>query len=341
MNYKQKNICILIVSNQLPSQLKKNASSYVLDQADSIIKLGHNVLKINCNPSNKNLFIATISFFKRLKKVLSDNKVDIIHIHCGGLWSFYCSIATSAYPKVVTFHGSELLFDFNIAKSLYNNSKDIYLIVKLSLLKVLSYLTIKLIDFIILINDRQKDFINTNIPYEIIPCGVNMDIFTPINRGVCIKKLKLNSNKKYILFINPSRSIKNVTLAYDVLEEIRKSKTNIEFLFVENIENMIMPLYYNAASLLLITSLSEGSPIMVKEAMACNTPIVSVDVGDIFSTINNNKYCHVGSHDAGWLAKKTIEVIENKNEVKLRSKIKHQSLENIAKKIINVYLRYA
>ena len=316
MNYKQKNICILIVSNQLPSQLKKNASSYVLDQADSIIKLGHNVLKINCNPSNKNLFIATISFFKRLKKVLSDNKVDIIHIHCGGLWSFYCSIATSAYPKVVTFHGSELLFDFNIAKSLYNNSKDIYLIVKLS-------------------------FINTNIPYEIIPCGVNMDIFTPINRGVCIKKLKLNSNKKYILFINPSRSIKNVTLAYDVLEEIRKSKTNIEFLFVENIENMIMPLYYNAASLLLITSLSEGSPIMVKEAMACNTPIVSVDVGDIFSTINNNKYCHVGSHDAGWLAKKTIEVIENKNEVKLRSKIKHQSLENIAKKIINVYLRYA
>jgi teichuronic acid biosynthesis glycosyltransferase TuaC len=49
----------------------------------------------------------------------------------------------------------------------------------------------------------------------------------------------------------------------------------------------------NAADLLLLTSLTEGSPQVIKEAMACNCPIVATDVGDIREIIGYTDGCYI------------------------------------------------
>ena len=44
--------------------------------------------------------------------------------------------------------------------------------------------------------------------------------------------------------------------------------------------------YYNSVDCLILTSFHEGSPNVIKEAMACNLPIVSTKVGDVEEIIN-------------------------------------------------------
>ena len=94
----------------------------------------------------------------------------------------------------------------------------------------------------------------------------------------------------------------------------------------------------NASDVLLFTSLQEGSPNVIKEAMACNLPIVSVDVGDVREVIGRTKGCYVTSFDAFEIAEKLRLVLENGKRTNGRVSIRHLEINNIARKIIGIYL---
>src|SRR5205085_3307480 len=99
----------------------------------------------------------------------------------------------------------------------------------------------------------------------------------------------------------------------------------------------VVPTYMSACDALVLTSAAEGSPMVVKEAMACNLPIVSVRVGDVPDVISNTPGCALAEQDPGDIATKLVEVLRQPRRTDGRSRIQHFSHDRIAQRVLEVY----
>ncbi|NOR46110.1 MAG: glycosyltransferase, partial [Candidatus Delongbacteria bacterium] len=116
------------------------------------------------------------------------------------------------------------------------------------------------------------------------PNGVNLNSFKPMNKISCKEKLGLSTDKKYALFVSAAgkgNSIKRYDKFEEVIKTLNKESIGIEPIILAGIERSMVPFYYNSSDIMILTSDHEGSPNAVKEAMACNIPVVSTDVGNV------------------------------------------------------------
>ena len=104
------------------------------------------------------------------------------------------------------------------------------------------------------------------------------------------------------------------------------------------VPHTIVPLLINSADVVVLTSFLEGSPNIIKEALACNSPIVSVDIGDVKENINGIDGCYISNYDSKDVSEKIQMAVKFGKKTKARNKIQHLELNNIAKQIINLYL---
>lgn len=173
---------------------------------------------------------------------------------------------------------------------------------------------------------------------EVIPNGVDLDIFRPMNKNDCRKELGWDIEKKIILFAaDPKRPEKNFSLAKKATENLNIQ--DVELKVIYPVPHKDIPLYLNAADLLLSTSLWEGSPNIIKEAMACNCPIVSTDVGDVKWLLDGVERCFIAANDPNDIVNKIRKALDIKGKTKGREKLISLGLDskNIAKKIVSVY----
>ena len=146
----------------------------------------------------------------------------------------------------------------------------------------------------------------------------------------------LSTQKKYILFSAAfNNTIKNYPLAKAALD--RMGNSNIELLELKNFTRKEVAVLLNAADLALMTSFSEGSPQFVKEAMACNLPIVSVDVGDVKELLGDTEGTYICSYDSRDVADKIKQALNFAKRTNGREKIQHLDSRVIAEEIIAVY----
>jgi len=89
--------------------------------------------------------------------------------------------------------------------------------------------------------------------------------------------------------------------------------------------------------MVILTSKFEGSPNVIKEAMACNCPIVSTDVGDVREVIGNTEGCFITSFEPEGVAKKIKLAIEFNKKTNGRDNITHLDEKVIAQRLIDVY----
>ena len=98
-----------------------------------------------------------------------------------------------------------------------------------------------------------------------------------------------------------------------------------------------VPVWLNASDVLLLTSLHEGSPTIIKEALACNVPVVSVDVGDVRERIKEIQGCYLALPDPNELAGKLCLVYSGARRVAGHLKMQEFSLQRIALQLKMLY----
>ena len=172
----------------------------------------------------------------------------------------------------------------------------------------------------------------------VIPNGADTDRFTPIEKDTARKYLGLPPDKRIILFISvKNRPEKNFAMAKKAVESLHDA--SVEILHLYDTPNSEIPYYLNAADLLLLTSSREGSVNVIKEAMACNCPIVSTDVGDVSWVMSGTEGCYISGHDHESVTEKIKKALAFGRRTNGRERILEIGLDSasVAKKIIDIY----
>jgi glycosyltransferase involved in cell wall biosynthesis len=267
-------------------------------------------------------FIGYFRSFRSLKCKIKLLQPDIIHAH----YSFSGVIAILASRKqnvIVSFMGSDVYFNG-------------------ILFKVARWYILKKANHIIVKSNRLKDKLPHQKNITVIPNGVNMDLFQPMEKGESRKKLSWDKTKIHILFpAGKNRFEKNFPLAQEALKRV-ENKYNIKLHLLENIASDEVPVYLNAADFVLLTSRWEGSSNVIKEAMCCNTPVVSTDAGDVRELFEGLEGYFITNHTAEDIVSKieeAIQFVKEKKETKGRERILELGLDDgsVAGKIIEVY----
>lgn len=251
---------------------------------------------------------------KILRKKINKNKYDVIHAHY--LFSAITATLAGAKPLVVSLMGSDInssKFNRRLAE-FFNKLSWAALIVK---------------------SDQMKASLK-NTDAMVIPNGVNFQKFKTIDREVSLQFTGWDRNKKNVLFAaNPIKWVKNYQLARQSVSELKDNSVNLNYL--ENVPNDDIPFYMNAADVVLLTSRWEGSPNVIKEAMACARPIVCTDVGDVKELLEDTEGCYVADHNSKSVSKALKEALKFKGSTNGRKNIERLREEIIADKIIELY----
>ncbi len=319
---------VLAVTNLWPTEADPSYGCFVRAQMESLRPLGveYDLLFINGRESRWNYARAIGQLWHRLRA----NRYDLIHAHMvlSG-WVARCQLRL---PVVVSFLGNDVPGKVNRSgrTTLYGR-----------LLEASSYILARLVRSVIVKSVEMKRKLRLNSA-RVIPNGVDLNLFRPMNRAEARRILSLDLEKKFVLFpYNPSEERKRFDLVEAAVSRAREESPELEILRVSRVPQNRMPFYMNAADVLVMASMLEGSPNVVKEALALNLPIVTVDVGDTADLIAQTEGNYLVAREVGAIAAKIVEVCRRGARTRSREWISRLSMENVADQIIEVYASVA
>lgn len=170
--------------------------------------------------------------------------------------------------------------------------------------------------------------------HELIPFGVDTDLFRPISQIRARERVGWETDRPIALFpYDEDRSVKDVSRARRLVE---RTNTDLELRTVHGVDHDRIPDYMNASDVLLVTSKRESGPMVVKEAAACNLPVVSTEVGFVPETVGDVSNCVVSDRDEDLIA--GLETIaEERPRSDGREAIDGLSLESMGESIASLY----
>jgi len=320
----KKPLGVLMVTGGYPTERNPHSNTFIKTQVESLVAAGVEVEIIHPGPGPVlfRYISATIQIF--LKTLTG--KFDIVHGHYGQ----WCLLARLQWttPVVASFLGSDLLGDVTL---------DGRLTKKGVLIKHMSRWLCKRVDAVtVKTEEMKKAAVGDNI--IVYSDGVDFELFRPIPRAEARAALCWDQSRYYVLFgNNPQRSVKNYPLAQAAIERLRARGTPAELVIASGLPQTTLVQYINACNAVILSSISEGSPNIVKEAMACNVPVVSTDVGDVSEIISHTKGCRVCPHNPDSLAEALEEALQHTEPTTGRADIAHLERSVIAQQIIAVY----
>jgi glycosyltransferase involved in cell wall biosynthesis len=252
--------------------------------------------------------------YKRLMETIKTYQPDLIHAHfglCGALCVMQMKV-----PVIITCHNGETL-------TKYGN--------------IITSLAIQRAKHTICVAQHIYDKLYLKPKnYTIKPCGI--EITDVVDKDIAKQKMGLPNDKYNILFGGSFSNLrKNVALANAALEILHRDDINL--IEMKGFNREQVTLLYNGCDMLLLPTKSEGSPQVLKEAMAYNCPVVATDVADIAYLLDGVSNSYVTSFDPQDVAEKIARVLECGQRTNGRERIEKLKLENsqVAKTIYSIY----
>jgi len=175
---------------------------------------------------------------------------------------------------------------------------------------------------------------------SVLPNGVDRALFAPADRGAARESLGWEvGDAPVALFLgDPGRYTKRFALAEEAVNRARERCPALELEVCDDVPPAAVPQVMNASDVLLLTSVAEGSPNVVKEALASDLPVVSVDVGDVREHLAGVRNCHVCDTDRDALADAIVSVVRAMPERSDgRERTEYLGIDPIADRLRTIY----
>ena len=319
---------ILIVGNNKPGRF----APFVEEQARALLQQGCEVVFFGVQ--GKGIW-GYLSCLPALRRAIQQHQPDLIHAHYG--LSGLLANLQRLVPVVTTYHGSDI------------NKPNILRF---------SRIAMRLSAHNIFVSQRNVTLAlspNSLIPsrlkkrYTLLPCGVNIPKPWSEMQTQQVEQLTLNqwvqekltAGVKHVLFAGAfNNAVKDPELAKAVINELASEGVKVELIELKGFNrDQVNALMYNCDALLM-TSKTEGSPQVIKEAMVCGCPIVSVDVGDVAERVEGVEGCYVvRTREPKDIAAALQQALAFSGKTNGREKIMEMGLSNeqVAERLMAIY----
>ena len=293
---------VLMVTNMWPHPDVPNYGIFVKRQVDSLIEAGVRCDVLFVRGFRSPLAYAAAALRLLVTSLRERGRYRLVHAH-GGETLIPALFALGA-PRVVSFSGDDLLGTPRPDGSLSRASR-----VKAAVLRRLSHGARRTITKSRELESRLPAPVRAR--NSVVPNGVDRDLFAPRDRGAARAELGWPPEERVALFAaDPAVERKRHPLAAAACEEAGRRGVELRLHVAAGAKPDEMPALMNAADCLLLTSAIEGSPNVVKEALMCDLPVVSTDVGDVAELIEGVSPSRVCRDTPAALADGLVSVLE-------------------------------
>ncbi len=318
---RKKKLSVLVVTAAYPENGSRGGA-FLEREVEGLRKEGIDVTVLHLKGKFKYLTGALKVFAASFSR-----KYDIIHGH----YSFCGAVARFQFlkPVVISFWGTDLLTNPDLPDT---KSRKIS--------RAISPIIAKMADW----NTTPIPYMTTLIPgarVRVVTQGIDFTAFYPIPQIEARKKLglDLNLNHRYILFCSdPKRPVKGFPIAEAAAAKLRQEGMDVELLIVNNQPQEKLLLYYNDGDVIVVPSYWEAGPYVVKEAMACNLPVIATDVGDVREITKKTVGCAIAERTPEAFAAAIKRTLLAVRKTTGRQDIAHLTYRNFIEKVTLVYV---
>lgn len=306
---------VLVVTNTYPTADKPGDSPQIRDQVEALRarNVAVEVWYIDRYKGKRSYAQAAWQIFRLSFQKKHYELIHAYYGHCGLL-----ALLQGKYPTVVTYLGSDLLSrtDGLIGKTAARFASGI------------------------IVQSEEMRRASNRSDACIIPFGINLGLFSPRPMEEARRELGLGLDDKLVLFPwDPARRVKRFDLVQKAVQIVQQQWERVSLVVVFDQPHEIVARYMNACDVLVLASEHEGSPMALREAMACDLPVIAVDVGDVHQIIASMEGCYMCERDPSEIAEKLGLVFERGGRTNGAQAIRQADADWGADQVLRLYHR--
>lgn len=322
---------VLVVTNMFPTEARPASGTFVAEQVRSLrdLDVQAEVLFVDRPGRGRGAYR---HLARRARTEVERWRPDLVHVMYGGVMADVVTRVVTDRPVLVTFHGDDL--QGNAGNGPLGALAGWYG-------TVASDRAARRAAGVVVVSRDLRDAVAKSVDVSrvwVVPNGVDLSRFTPRDRTECQETLGWDTRRAHVLFpAPPARGEKRFRLADAAVRILERSGLEVELHALEAVPHEHVPIWLNAAHAMVLTSMREGSPMVVKEALACNVPVVSVDVGDVRERIAGIEGCFIADPTPEDLSTKLARALARNQRIDGRERIADLSLGRVAEKLREIY----